>query len=130
MTGMFVGLHAVLAQRTNTPELAIGMDEGAAFMGAAQNVMRHYSVEATQKTLDWISFAGVAGGMYLTRAVAITNRLAVEKRERADFGRPEAGQVLRFRRPGREPPAPEPVAPDLADFTPGLGGFAGELEPA
>lgn len=132
----------MLAQRANCPELAIGMDEGAAFMAAAQNVLRHYSVQTTQKTLDWVAFAGIAGGMYLTRGVAISNRLAAERAERGDFGKGQAGGVLQFRRrpqpvevsasgqEGPSQPGGAPAAPiDLASFTPGLGGFA-EAEPA
>lgn len=102
---MFIGVHMMMAQRLNTPELAITPDEGIAFMTAAQNVLRHYSVEATQKTLDWIAFAGIGGGMYLTRGVAISQRLGQERAERQAAG--ERGQVIRFRRPGREAaPAP------------------------
>lgn len=68
---MFVGVHAALAIRTNTPELMISDQEGKAFMSAAQNVLRHYSVETTQKTLDWIAFVGVTCSMYAPRALAI-----------------------------------------------------------
>lgn len=68
---MFVGFHAGIAMLTNTPELIIQDAEGAAFMKASQNVMKHYSVETTQKTLDWIAFCGVACSIYVPRAVAI-----------------------------------------------------------
>lgn len=78
MTGMFVGLHALLADRTNVPQIAITEDEGKQFMTAAQNVMRHYSVETTQKTLDWIAFAGVGAGIYMPRLAAI----GIERRNR------------------------------------------------
>lgn len=43
-------------------------------MKAAQNVMRHYSVETTQKTMDWLSFVGVSAMIYVPRVVALTNR--------------------------------------------------------
>jgi hypothetical protein len=76
---MFVGLHAMLAGATNTPELAIEPAEGEAFMKSAQNVMRHYSVETTQKTLDWIAFMGTATGIYAPRLVAA--RMNRSKRE-------------------------------------------------
>lgn len=71
---MFIGLHVLLAERTSTPELVIAPDEAKQFMGAAQNVMRHYSVETTQKTLDWIAFMGVTAGMYMPRMVAVSVR--------------------------------------------------------
>lgn len=41
-------------------------------MKAAQNVLRHYSVETTQKTMDWISFVGVTTMIYAPRIVAIS----------------------------------------------------------
>lgn len=96
---MFIGLHVLLAERTGTPELVIAPDEAKQFMGAAQNVMRHYSVETTQKTLDWIAFMGVAAGMYMPRMVAVS----VRRRGGAPSPRP---------RPGAAPgPAPAPAAP-------------------
>ena len=71
---MLVGLHVMLADLTRSPEIAITDDEGAAFMKSAQNVMRHYSVTTTQKTLDWIAFAGCTVGIYGPRIVAIATR--------------------------------------------------------
>lgn len=71
---MFVGLHAVLAGMSNTPELMLSEMEGDQFMKSAQNVMRHYSVTSTQKTLDWIAFAGCTAGIYAPRIIAIRMR--------------------------------------------------------
>jgi hypothetical protein len=61
----------VIAQASKTPELAINMDEGEHIMKAAQNVMRHYNVQSTQKTLDWISLAGACSMVYVPRVIAI-----------------------------------------------------------
>lgn len=122
---MFVGVHMMLAHKTNTPELIVQPDEAAQFMHAAQNVMRHYSVEATQKTLDWIAFAGVAGGMYLTRGIAIAARRSQEKTERAAAG--PRGQVLRFRKPGQEPPA-GPASPPSTGLGDGLAASMAHLD--
>jgi hypothetical protein len=80
---MFVGLHALLAVRLETPEIAISDDEGVQFAKAAQNVMRHYSVKTTQKTLDTIALAGVTVGIYGPRFAAWRFRKAAEKAERA-----------------------------------------------
>jgi hypothetical protein len=80
LTGMFVGLHTMLAMQTNTPELAISEEEGKAFTMAAQNVLRHYSVETTQKTLDTIALVGVTFGIYAPRVVAINVRRRSEDR--------------------------------------------------
>lgn len=71
---MFVGLHVLIATQTGTPEFMLGPDEGKQFMQAAQNVMRHYSVQTTQKALDWIAFAGVTSGMYVPRIAAVAMR--------------------------------------------------------
>lgn len=91
---MFVGLHVLLAHNTNTPELMITDDEGKQFMSSAQNVMRHYSVQSTQKTLDWIAFAGVTIAMYAPRVVAIRIRKSHERKpgDVVQFTRGENGQ--------------------------------------
>lgn len=101
---MFVGLHVMLAERTDTPELAIAEDEGKAFMEAAQNVMRHYSVETTQKALDWTAFVGTAAGMYMPRMAAIGMRKRATRQPRARAASPApvqgGGQVV-------------PIVPDM-----------------
>jgi len=79
---MFVGLHALLAERTQTPELVLSEEEGDQFMKSAQKVMRHYSVETTQKTLDFIAFFGTVASIYGTRIAAIGIRKRGEQQER------------------------------------------------
>jgi hypothetical protein len=102
---MLVGVHAVIAMRTQTPELAITEDEGKAFMKSAQNVLRHYSVQTTQKTLDWVAFLGVAAGMYGTRAFAISVRRQAEAKSNSQ----ERGTVLNWPIEPRPRPEPEPI---------------------
>lgn len=75
---MFIGLHAMLAMQTNTPELMVSEPEGAAFMNAAQNFMRHYGVTSTQKVIDGLAFFGAGIGIYGTRFVAISQRHKAE----------------------------------------------------
>ena len=89
---MFVGVHAMLAMNTGIPEFELSPDEGVAFTQAAQNVMRHYSVETTQKTLDWIAFMGTVGGIYGPRIVAYGVRRQHEKQQQRMTGGP-----VRFR---------------------------------
>lgn len=79
---MFVGIHAMLAMQTGVAELAISDDEGKAFTVSAQNVLRHYSVETTQKTLDWIAFFGTAGAIYLPRIASVAMTRKANKPER------------------------------------------------
>lgn len=109
-----MGLHILLAQNTGNPELAMSPEEGTQFLSAAQNVMRHYSVQSTQKTLDWIAFAGVSFGIYAPRLVAMRVRKSEEKRQRQP-----AATVHQFHR-GTAEQGPgftvvEPEFPDAAE---------------
>jgi len=69
---------------SNSPELILTDEEASGFLIAAQNVMRHYSVEATQKTLDWVALFGCVAGIYGPRAVKIKMRRD-EEREAANY---------------------------------------------
>lgn len=71
MHGLLIGTSALLAVRTETPEVAITPEEGTAFLNAATNVMRHYPIETTQKTIDWVAFIGVSAQVFGTRALAV-----------------------------------------------------------
>jgi hypothetical protein len=86
---MFVAMHLMLAQMSGVEELAITPDEGDAFMKSAQNVARHYSVATTQKTLDWIAFAGCTAGMYVPRGIAV----AAKRRGKKQASEPVAFTV-------------------------------------
>lgn len=68
---MFVGLHALLAMKTGIPEIAISDDEGAQFFARVADVQRHYNIQTTQKTMDWIALVGCTAGIYIPRVVAI-----------------------------------------------------------
>lgn len=109
---MLVGVHATLAMLTQTPELAISDDEGAGFMKAAQNVMQHYSVTSTQKSIDWITFMGATLGMYAPRIVAIRMRHAEERKMR------QAAGVTTFPAAEARRRGPRPVeTPAASDIT-------------
>lgn len=110
---MFVGIHALLAERTETPELVISEEEGKDFMAAVQNVMRHYSVETTQKTLDIVALIGTASGMYVPRMAAIGMRRKMAKR---------GGPVRRQAPPPQQGAEVVSIVPDMA----GNAGFQGE----
>jgi hypothetical protein len=111
---MFVGIHTMLAMQTKTPELMISEQEGKDFMKAAQNVMKHYSVQSTQKTLDWVAFLGVAGGIYGTRIFAVSVRKSAERA--ADTA--ERGQVLQWPVTPKPRPTPERAEPAEAAAAP------------
>lgn len=87
MTGMFVGIHALLAERTQIPELAMSEDEGKDFMSRVQNVMRHYSIETTQKSIDFAALIGCASAIYGSRFMAYSFRVRMEKETKNE--RPE-----------------------------------------
>lgn len=101
ITGLFVGLHVLLAQAVDTPEIAITDDEGKQFLKAAQNVMRHYSVSTTQKTLDYMAFFGVAASIYAPRIAAVGFRRRAEKAAPV-----ESGEVIPFPNGGNSGGAP------------------------
>lgn len=112
---MFVGIHVLLAQNTRTPEIAIRDDEGEQFLKSAENVLKHYSVTTTQKTIDWITFIGTASAIYGTRIVAIGARRRAEILARgAKVVRPRQF-VHRQEQPMSEPLEikPEPSIDDL-----------------
>ena len=105
---MFVGLHAAIGMSADMPELAISDQEGKSFQIAVQNVLRHYSVRTTQKAMDWIALAGVSGGIYAPRVVAISIR---RRGERVARGQPvRQGNVVRPAAFGGRPGGPEPAA--------------------
>lgn len=76
----------MLAMRMDAPEVELTEPEAEAFLTAAQNVARHYAVETTQRTLDWIAFVGVTAQVFGTRALTV-----VVKRKRV-----ERGEVVAF----------------------------------
>lgn len=100
---MFVGVHALAAQLLTVPELEITESEGKAFTDAAKNVMRHYSVTTTQKTIDWIALIGTAGGIYGTRIAAYN----IRKRNEANQRQRPPLNVVHMTPP--TPPAPQPA---------------------
>lgn len=70
----------MVAINANAPEWEIGDDEQKAFTKAAENYMRHYSVETTQKTLDGLALGAVCVQVFGTRAMATAARLREQKR--------------------------------------------------
>jgi hypothetical protein len=109
---MLVGATTMLALRTNIEEFQVPENEMQAFMDAAQKVARHYSIETTQKTLDWIAFGGIGIQIFGTRAVAISLKLRDNKRkENAGSGR-----VVNFPGPF-SPPGPHGGAEFPQDYT-------------
>ena len=84
MQGLLVGMTTMLAMRTGHEELAVTSDEAGEFLKAAQNVARHYSVETTQRTLDWIAFVGVSAQVFGTRAVLLLSSMQSQLENRIE----------------------------------------------
>lgn len=62
--------HLIMATMMKAPNLALDQKEARALAEATVNVTRHYNVQATQKTIDWVNFATTAFMIYGTRAIA------------------------------------------------------------
>lgn len=126
---MLAGTMALLAWRTDTPELQITADEEKVFLMRVQNVLRHYSVKTTQKAMDAAALAGCTINLAAPRAFAIHQRLKAERQGQAD----DRGQVLRWpvtprARPeeapgGQAAEAPAPYVPSAPFGEPDGEGF-------
>jgi hypothetical protein len=115
-------MHVQLARIADCPELAMSEGDARTLMASAQNVLRHYSIQATQRAVDWITFGSVAMFMYVPRAVAL-----VQRRQRSNAPPPPqwqgSAQVFQFTPPPQQQPQQQPQ-PQQQD---GLGGAA--IEP-
>ncbi|HEY1410802.1 MAG TPA: hypothetical protein VGF36_01615 [Rhodopila sp.] len=110
-------MHVQLARLTDTPELAMSEADAKTLAGAAQNVLRHYSIAATQKAVDWITFGSVVSFMYVPRAAAVVQRRRHGPRsEPAPQPRPGPSQIFQFRSPPAAPAQPSitPAPPDVS----------------
>lgn len=65
--------HMMLAHATGMDELSIDQSEANQLASAVSNVARHYAVEASQVTLDWVNLVMALGMIYGTRGIAIRN---------------------------------------------------------
>ena len=99
----------MFAMQARAPEFELGEDEAKYFLRSAQNVLRHYSVETTQKTIDIVTLCGVSMQVFGTRVVAYS----VRRRQEAG-GRRGPAEVVNF--PGSAGAAHTPyVAPDFPE---------------
>lgn len=87
----------MMAQTLDVEELAITEDEGKSFMNAAKSVLRHYNVQTTQKTFDWIALVGVTATIYAPRIAAIGWRKRSERQSPASkSGGYQGAEVIHF----------------------------------
>ena len=71
--------HMMLAHLTQIAEIQLHPEEARAVAQAASNVMRHYDVRTTQKTMDWGNLLIALGTVYGPRVVVI----AANRRQQA-----------------------------------------------
>jgi hypothetical protein len=103
---LFVGVHLLLAQNTNTPELAITQVEAHDFFDCWKEVAKYYDVRLAQKTIDWSALIGTTAAIYGSRFVDIQIRRKAEQSERRGIGR-----VVPFPGPVNPPPPPDNMPP-------------------
>lgn len=72
LTGILLAAHELVAKTTGHPELALSAPEAQSLTKCAENVARHYGIQASQKALDWAALVMTAGGIYGLRATAIS----------------------------------------------------------
>lgn len=74
--------HKMLAAGSGLPELELSQAESDALATSAQNVMKHYNIKTSQKTVDWANLLMTMGVVYGGRISQINERSKREKRER------------------------------------------------
>lgn len=89
--GLLIGIHALIAQRTNCEAWELTEDEAKGFLKACGNVARHYGVKQTQRTIDHIALFASLGTIYGTRIMAYRVQKMSEQSEH-----PNGENVFRF----------------------------------
>lgn len=78
-----IGIHALLAAATRTPELVLEADESKPLAVAVAELAKHYDLPGLDaKTTAWVGLIMVCGQVYVPRAVMIKQRLDAEAKER------------------------------------------------
>jgi hypothetical protein len=104
--------HATLAAFVNVREFALEDEEARKLSEAAKDVMRHYPIGFSEKTLAWVNLGVVGCGVYGTRFMAYQMRKGAERKERM--------ATVPASAPGAAPGAAPPPAANghAADLTP------------
>lgn len=83
VSATLVGIHALLAGMTATPELAIDSEEATQLAAAMDRLAKEYGVAVASRTMAWVNLMMVIGAIYGTRTFAIVNRQRSEKADKA-----------------------------------------------
>ena len=123
LAGVLVGLTETIAQWRNVPEIGLDPTEAKELMAATQNVLRHYSIETTQKGADFIALFGTLSMIVGTRIAAYNLRIRIEREQSQQRGfRPSVvvpmnGQPQQSQQP--QQPSPE-IQPHFDDSSSGF----------
>jgi hypothetical protein len=127
LAGILVGLTETIAAWRDVPEIGLDESEAKNLMVATQNVLRHYSVETTQKGADFIALFGVISMTVGTRIGAYNIRVRAEKAERMQQPRQTFRPTVvqpQTQAPQSAPQAPMPrPEPQFTDLDGSGGGF-------
>jgi hypothetical protein len=74
LTAIWAGVHLQLARLADCPAIAMTEGEAKGFLIAWQNYLRHYSIAATQRTVDLVTACGVTLFLYVPRGMALAER--------------------------------------------------------
>lgn len=115
---MLLVVHATLAQLSGIKELELDDDEARKLSEASKEVLKHYPLGVSEKTLAWVNLTVVAGGIYGIRFMAWNVRKSAEKRARTITLTPAPGSSGQAA--GQAPSAPPPNghAANNLDLTP------------
>jgi hypothetical protein len=107
VAAILVTVHAALVAVTKLPELEISEEEASKLARASVAVAKLYDVRASEKALAWANLLGIAGSIYVTRVLAISARVTLERSVIKNAGSNGAGGPA-FNIPGVTPGAPAP----------------------
>lgn len=116
-----IGIHALLAAMTKTPELALDSDESKPLAVAVSEVAKHYDIPGLDaKTVAWMGLIMVAGKIYVPRVMLVQQRLEREKQER------KPSNVVKLvepeqPKPVKQPKSKQPPQQEIDPLNPPLG---------
>jgi hypothetical protein len=106
---LLVGIHAMVAEATGTPQLALTKSEGEKLGGAIQDVAKQYNHVINPKTAAWIQLCIVCGAVYGTRIASIRMDAKTARRRKLEVVPKTNG----FPQPDFTPPVPDTRPGDM-----------------
>ena len=91
---LLMAIHTGLSVITKAPEFELTREEAHKIAEAGTRVSRHYNMQATAKSIDIANLAIVLGTAYGSRFMAMRMRREMERAERRNKARQDAGNVI------------------------------------